>query len=78
MAISLQHVGFYGALWSYPTVLLFTFALSRRMANVGQRPAAAAHQHARVSPHRHGVHHSIFRDPDAHHHPGQHHPEQRA
>ena len=26
--------GFFGALWCYPTVLLFTFALSRRMANV--------------------------------------------
>jgi diguanylate cyclase (GGDEF)-like protein len=34
MAISLRIQGFYGALWSYPTVLLFTFALSRRMANV--------------------------------------------
>jgi diguanylate cyclase (GGDEF)-like protein len=35
MAISLKVQGFYGALWCYPTVLLFTFALSRRMANVG-------------------------------------------
>jgi diguanylate cyclase len=34
MAISLRIQGFYGALWSYPTVLLFTFALSRRMANL--------------------------------------------
>jgi diguanylate cyclase (GGDEF)-like protein len=34
MAISLKIQGFFGALWSYPTVLLFTFALSRRMANV--------------------------------------------
>jgi diguanylate cyclase len=34
MAISLRIQGFFGALWSYPTVLLFTFALSRRMANV--------------------------------------------
>jgi len=35
MAISLKVQGFFGALWCYPTVLLFTFALSRRMANVG-------------------------------------------
>src|SRR5882672_1464890 len=35
MAISLKIQGFYGALWCYPTVLLFSFALSRRMANVG-------------------------------------------
>jgi diguanylate cyclase (GGDEF)-like protein len=34
VATSLKIQGFYGALWSYPTVLLFTFALSRRMANV--------------------------------------------
>ncbi len=34
-AISLKVQGFFGALWAYPTVLLFTFALSRRMANVG-------------------------------------------
>ena len=34
MAISLRTQGFFGALWSYPTVLLFTFALPRRMANV--------------------------------------------
>jgi diguanylate cyclase len=34
MAISLRIQGFFGALWSYPAVLLFTFALSRRMANV--------------------------------------------
>jgi diguanylate cyclase (GGDEF)-like protein len=33
-AISLKVQGFFGALWCYPTVLLFTFALSRRMANV--------------------------------------------
>jgi len=33
-AISLKVQGFWGALWSYPTVLLFTFALTRRMANV--------------------------------------------
>ncbi len=32
--ISLKVQGFWGALWSYPTVLLFTFALTRRMANV--------------------------------------------
>jgi diguanylate cyclase (GGDEF)-like protein len=32
--ISLKVQGFFGALWCYPTVLLFTFALSRRMANV--------------------------------------------
>src|SRR5262249_21102227 len=34
IAISLKIQGFFGALWSYPAVLLFTFALSRRMANV--------------------------------------------
>jgi diguanylate cyclase (GGDEF)-like protein len=34
MAISLKVQGFFGALWCYPTVLLFTFSLSRRMANV--------------------------------------------
>jgi diguanylate cyclase (GGDEF)-like protein len=34
MAISLKVQGFFGALWSYPAVLLFTFALSRRMANL--------------------------------------------
>ena len=33
MAISLKVQGFFGALWCYPSVLLFTFALSRRMAN---------------------------------------------
>jgi len=33
-AISLKIQGFFGALWCYPTVLLFTFALTRRMANV--------------------------------------------
>ena len=33
-AISLKIQGFFGALWCYPSVLLFTFALSRRMANV--------------------------------------------
>jgi len=31
--ISLKVQGFFGALWCYPTILLFTFALSRRMAN---------------------------------------------
>lgn len=35
MAISLKTQGFFGALWCYPTVLLFTFSLSRRMANAG-------------------------------------------
>jgi diguanylate cyclase (GGDEF)-like protein len=34
MGVSLKVQGFFGALWCYPTVLLFTFALSRRMANV--------------------------------------------
>jgi diguanylate cyclase (GGDEF)-like protein len=34
-AISLKTQGFFGALWCYPTVLLFSFALSRRMANFG-------------------------------------------
>ena len=34
-AISLKTQGFFGALWAYPTVVLFTFSLSRRMANVG-------------------------------------------
>ncbi len=34
-AVSLKVQGFFGALWAYPTVLLFTFALSRRMAYVG-------------------------------------------
>jgi diguanylate cyclase len=34
MAISLKVQGFFGALWSYPTILLFSFSLSRRMANV--------------------------------------------
>jgi diguanylate cyclase (GGDEF)-like protein len=33
-AVSLKVQGFFGALWAYPTVLLFTFALSRRLANV--------------------------------------------
>jgi diguanylate cyclase (GGDEF)-like protein len=33
-AISLRVQGFFGALWCYPTILLFTFALSRRMANI--------------------------------------------
>src|SRR5258706_2122599 len=32
--ISLKVQGFWGALWSYTTVLLFTFALTRRMANI--------------------------------------------
>src|SRR3979490_2304630 len=35
MGISLKVQGFFGALWSYPTVLLFTFGLSRRMGYVG-------------------------------------------
>jgi len=34
-AVSLKVQGFFGALWAYPTVLLFTFSLSRRMANAG-------------------------------------------
>src|SRR5437867_13371607 len=34
-AISLKTQGFFGALWCYPAVLLFSFALSRRMANAG-------------------------------------------
>ena len=34
MAISLKVQGFFGVLWCYPTVLLFTFSLSRRIANV--------------------------------------------
>ncbi len=34
-AVSLKVQGFFGALWAYPTVLLFTFGLSRRMAYVG-------------------------------------------
>ena len=34
IGISLKIQGFFGALWCYPTVLLFTFSLSRRMANV--------------------------------------------
>ena len=33
-AVSLKVQGFFGALWCYPTVLLFTFGLTRRMANV--------------------------------------------
>jgi diguanylate cyclase (GGDEF)-like protein len=35
MGLSLKIQGFFGALWCYPLVLLFTFALSRRMANAG-------------------------------------------
>ncbi len=35
MGLSLKIQGFFGALWCYPMVLLFTFALSRRMANAG-------------------------------------------
>jgi diguanylate cyclase (GGDEF)-like protein len=35
MGLSLKTQGFYGALWSYPMVLLFTFSLSRRVANAG-------------------------------------------
>ena len=34
-AVSLKVQGFFGALWAYPTVLLFTFSLSRRTANAG-------------------------------------------
>jgi diguanylate cyclase len=34
IGLSLKIQGFFGALWCYPTVLLFTFSLSRRMANV--------------------------------------------
>jgi diguanylate cyclase (GGDEF)-like protein len=34
-AVSLKVQGFFSALWAYPTVLLFSFALSRRMANIG-------------------------------------------
>jgi len=34
-AVSLKVQGFFGALWAYPTVLLFTFSLSRRLANAG-------------------------------------------
>jgi len=34
-AVSLKVQGFFGALWAYPTVLLFTFGLSRRMAYIG-------------------------------------------
>src|SRR5207249_9489655 len=34
-AASLKVQGFFGALWAYPTVLLFTFGLSRRMGYVG-------------------------------------------
>src|SRR5947208_6129304 len=32
-SVSLKVQGFFGALWAYPTVLIFTFSLSRRMAN---------------------------------------------
>jgi diguanylate cyclase len=35
MGLSLKTQGFFGALWSYPMVLLFTFSLSRRVANTG-------------------------------------------
>jgi diguanylate cyclase len=35
MGLSLKTQGFFGALWSYPMVLLFTFSLSRRTANAG-------------------------------------------
>src|SRR5882724_10117582 len=34
-AVSLKVQGFFGALWAYPTVLLFTFGLSPRMAYIG-------------------------------------------
>jgi diguanylate cyclase (GGDEF)-like protein len=35
MGLALKTQGFFGALWSYPMVLLFTFSLSRRVANAG-------------------------------------------
>jgi diguanylate cyclase (GGDEF)-like protein len=35
MGLSLKTQGFFGALWCYPMVLLFTFSLSSRMANAG-------------------------------------------
>src|SRR6266540_4301174 len=35
VGLSLKVQGFFGALWCYPMVLLFTFALPRRMANAG-------------------------------------------
>src|SRR6266705_4606912 len=35
IGLSLKVQGFFGALWCYPIVLLFTFSLSRRMANAG-------------------------------------------
>ena len=35
MGLALKVQGFFGALWCYPMVLLFTFSLSQRMANAG-------------------------------------------
>ena len=35
MGLALKLQGFFGALWCYPMVLLFTFSLSRRVANAG-------------------------------------------
>ena len=34
IGLSLKIQGFFGALWCYPSVLLFTFSLSQRMANL--------------------------------------------
>jgi diguanylate cyclase (GGDEF)-like protein len=34
IGLSLKIQGFFGALWCYPSVLLFSFSLSRRMANL--------------------------------------------
>jgi len=35
MGLALKLQGFFGALWCYPMVLLFTFSLSQRVANTG-------------------------------------------
>jgi diguanylate cyclase (GGDEF)-like protein len=35
MGLALKLQGFFGALWCYPMVLLFTFSLSQRVANAG-------------------------------------------
>src|SRR5882672_3784165 len=35
MGLALKLQGFFGALWCYPMVLLFTFSLSRRVSNAG-------------------------------------------
>jgi diguanylate cyclase (GGDEF)-like protein len=35
MGLALKIQGFFGALWCYPMVLLFTFSLSQRVANAG-------------------------------------------